>query len=174
MINMKTSLLLAAFTLALASLPSCVTDASGGGAVGQYQPYNTPARVTQLKNGNYLVNIDNKVVSFDGAGRLTSRGIANVSEVYHAQMAVNDYIRGHRGDHMHPNYSYQTGTPTVRPQGNGNIEVMLPGGGVVLYDRYGNLIQKGGTVSNSQLFDANKAVQSHIRENNSSRGYGGV
>jgi hypothetical protein len=127
-----------------------------------------------LKNGNYLVNIDSKVVSFDDAGRLTSRGIANPSEVYHAQMAVNDYIRGHRGDHMHPNYNYQAGTPKVRPQGNGNLEVLLPGGGVVLYDRYGNVIQKGGTVSGSQLYDANKAVQSYIRENNSSRGYDGV
>jgi hypothetical protein len=172
--KLKTSVLLAASALALACLPSCVVDASGGGAASQYEPYNSPARVTRLKNGNYLVNIDNKVVSFDDAGRLTSRGIANTSEVYHAQMAVNDYIRGHRGDHMHPNYNYQHGSPKVRPQGNGNLEVMLPGGGVVLYDRYGNVIQKGRTVTGSQLRDANKAVQSHIRENNSSRGYSGV
>lgn len=172
--KMKTSVLLAASALVLASLPSCVVDASGGGAASQYEPYNSPARVTRLKNGNYLVNIDSKVVSFDDQGRLTSRGIANVSEVYHAQMAVNDYIRGHRGDHMHPNYNYQHGTPTVRPQGNGNLEVLLPSGGVVLYDRYGNVIQKGGTVTASQLYDANKAVQSYIRENNSPRGYSDV
>lgn len=172
--RMKTSVLLAASLLALASLPSCVVDASGGGATSQYQPYNSPARVNRLKNGNYLVNIDNKVVSFDEAGRLTSRGIANPSEVYHAQMAVNDYIRGHRGDHMHPNYNYQHGSPKVRPQGNGNIEVLLPSGGVVLYDRYGNVIQKGRTVSGSQLHDAHKAAQSYIRENDSSRGYSGV
>jgi hypothetical protein len=89
-------------------------------------------------------------------------------------MAVNDYIRGHRGDHMHPNYNYQHGSPKVRPQGNGNLEVLLPSGGVVLYDRYGNVIQKGRTVTGSQLNDANKAVQSHIRENSSSRGYDGV
>jgi hypothetical protein len=157
---MKTSVLLAASLLALASLPSCGVDASGSGASSQYQPYNSPARVTQLKNGNYLVNIDNKMVSFDDRGRLTSRGIANPSEVYHAQMAVNDYIRGHRGDHMHPNYNYQHGSPKVRPQSNGNIEVLLPSGGVVLYDRYGNVIQKGKTVTGSQLYDANKAVQS--------------
>jgi hypothetical protein len=172
--KMKISMLLAASVFALASLPSCVIDASGGAAASQYQPYNSPARVNRLNNGNYLVNIDSKVVSFDAAGRLTSSGIANPSEVYHAQMAVNDYIRGHRGDHMHPNYNYQTGTPTVRPQGNGNLEVLLPSGGVVLYDRYGNVIQKGGTVSGSQLYDANKAVQSYIRENSSSRGYSGV
>lgn len=171
---MKTSPLLAASVLAIASLSSCVIDASGSGSSSQYQPYSSPARVTRLKNGNYLVNIDSKVVSFDDQGRLTSRGIANPSEVYHAQMAVNDYIRGHRGDHMHPNYNYQHGSPKVRPQGNGNIEVLLPSGGVVLYDRYGNVIQKGRTVSGSQLFDANKAVQSYIRENNSSRGYSGV
>ena len=166
--------LFGAALLVSAVLPSCVIDASGNSAASQYEPYNSPARVTQLKNGNYLVNIDNKVVSFDSSGRLTSRGIANVSEVYHAQMAVNDYMRGHRGDHMHPNYKYQTGTPTVRPQGNGNLEVLLPSGGVVLYDRYGNVIQKGRTVTSSQLRDANKAVQSYIRENNSSRGYSGV
>jgi hypothetical protein len=171
---MKTPMLLAASVLALASLPSCVIDASGGGAASQYEPYNSPARVTQLKNGNYLVNIDNKVVSFDNQGRLTSRGIANVSEVYHAQMAVNDYMRGHRGDHMHPNYAYQSGTPTIRPRGDGKLEVLMPSGGVILYDRYGNLIQKGGSVSSSQLYDANKAVQSYLRENNSSRGYADV
>ena len=172
--KMKTSVLLAASVLALACLPSCVIDASSGGLASQHEPYESPARVTQQKNGNYLVNVNNKFVSFDSAGRLTSRGIANVSEVYHAQMAVNDYMRGHRGDHMHPNYNYQHGSPKVRPQGNGNLEVLLPSGGVVLYDRYGNVIQKGRTVTGSQLYDANKAVQSHIRENNSSRGYDGV
>jgi hypothetical protein len=172
--KLKTFMLLAASAIALASLPSCGVDASGGGASSQYHPYESPARVTQQKNGNYLVNVNDKFVSFDSAGRLTSRGVANVSEVYHAQMAVNDFMRGHRGDHMHPNYNYQHGSPKVRPQGNGNIEVLLPSGGVVLYDRYGNVIQKGKTVSGSQLYDANKAVQSYIRENSSSRGYDGV
>lgn len=172
--KMKTSVLLAASVIALVTLPSCVIDASGNSASSQYQPYESPARVNRLKNGNYLVTIDSKLVSFDDRGRLTSRGIANPSEVYHAQMAVNDYIRGHRGDHIHPNYNYQHGSPKVRPQGNGNVEVMLHSGGVVLYDRYGNVIQKGRNVSSSQLRDANKAVQSHNRENFSSRGYDGV
>jgi len=75
---------------------------------------------------------------------------------------------------MHPNDSYQHGVPTVRPQGNGNLEVLLPGGGFVLYDRYGNVIQKGRTVSDGHLHDANKAVQSYIRENNSTPGYDSV
>jgi hypothetical protein len=45
---------------------------------------------------------------------------------------------------------------------------------VILYDANGRMIQKGGSVSGSELYDANKAVQSYIRENNSSRGYSGV
>jgi Tol biopolymer transport system component len=73
-----------------------------------------------------------------------------------------------------PVWSPDSKTLAFASKRNGNIEVLLPSGGVVLYDRYGNVIQKGRTVSGSQLYDANKAVQSYIRENNSSRGYSGV
>ena len=52
--------------------------------------------------------------------------------------------------------------------------MLLPQGGVVFYDANGRMIQKGGTVSGAQLCDANKAVQSYIRENNSPRGYDDV
>jgi hypothetical protein len=166
--------LLGAALLASTVLPSCVIDASGGGNTSQYEPYNSPARVNRLSNGNYLVTIDGKVLSFDSAGRPMSTGAATRSEIHHAQQAVNAYGYGHRGDYMHPNYAYQSGTPKVRPQGNGNLEVLLPGGGVVLYDRYGNVIQKGRDVKGPQLHDAHKAVQSYIRENSSSRGYNNV
>jgi hypothetical protein len=167
--------LFGAALLVSAVLPSCVIDASGNSAASQYQPYNSPARVNRLGNGNFLVNIDGKVLSFDASGRPMSTGNASPSEVYHAQEAVNDYMRGHRGEHMHPNYAYQSQkAPEVRPRGDGKLEVLMPQGGVVLYDANGRLLQKGGTVSGSQLYDANKAVQSYIRENNSSRGYDNV
>jgi hypothetical protein len=171
----KTAALLGASILAVATLPSCVIEANPNGTNSQYQGYNSPARVTQLKNGNFLVTIDGKLLSFNKNGGLLSAGTANPSEVYHAQQAVNSYMRGHRGDYMHPNYAYQSNTPPeVRPRGDGKLEVLMPSGGVVLYDRYGNMIQKGGTVSDIQLYDANKAVQSYLRENNSSRGYSDV
>ena len=162
--------------LATAFLPSCIIDATGNASNNsQHQGYSSPARVTQLKNGNFLVTIDGKLLSFDSKGSVTSRGSANPSEVYHAQEAVNSYIRGHRGDYMHPNYNYQSSTPPeVRPRGDGMIEVLMPKGGVVLYDSNGRLVQKGGTVSGAELYDANKAVQSYLRENNSSRGYSDV
>jgi hypothetical protein len=173
--KLKTVALFGASILAVSILPSCVIDAGPDAANSQYEPYNSPARVNRLSNGNYLVTINSKVLSFNSAGRPMSTGAATPSEVYHAQEAVNDYNRGHRGDHMHPNYAYQSEkAPEVRPRGDGKLEVLMPQGGVVLYDRYGNVIQKGGTVTGSQLYDANKAVQSYIRENNSSRGYDDV
>jgi len=174
--KLQTIAQLGAAVLATAFLPSCIVDASGGaGSNRQHQGYTAPARVTQLKNGNFLTTIDGKLLSFDSTGRLTSSGTANPSEVYHAQEAVNSYMRGHRGDYMHPNYNYQSSTPPeVRPRGDGKIEVLMPKGGVVLYDANGRLIQKGGTVSGAELYDANKAVQSYLRENNSSRGYSDV
>lgn len=173
----STIIQLGAAILATALLPSCVIDASGnpGGGNSQYQGYSSPARVTQVKHGNFLVAIDGKLLSFDSKGSLTSAGSANPSEIYHAQEAVNAYIRGHRGDYMHPNYAYQSSTPPeVRPRGDGMIEVLMPNGGVVLYDANGRLVQKGRTVSGLELYDANKAVQSYLRENNSSRGYDNV
>jgi hypothetical protein len=167
--------LFGATLITCALLPSCGIDASGNSAASQYEPYNSPARVNRLNNGNFLVTINSKVISFDASGRPMSTGAASPSEVYHAQEAVNDYMRGHRGDHMHPNYAYQSQqAPEVRPRGDGKLEVLMPQGGVVLYDANGRMIQKGGTVSGSQLYDANKAVQSYIRENNSSRGYDDV
>jgi hypothetical protein len=172
--KLKTVALFGASILAFSILPSCVIDATPNAANSQYEPYNSPARVNRLSNGNYLVTINSKVLSFNSAGRPMSTGAASRSEIYHAQEAVNAYKYGHRGDHMHPNYSYQYGSPKVRPQGNGNLEVLLPSGGVVLYDRYGNVIQKGRDVKGSQLHDAHKAVQSYIRENSSSRGYNNV
>jgi hypothetical protein len=172
--KLKTVALFGASILAFSILPSCVVDATPNAANSQYEPYNSPARVSRLSNGNFLVTIDGKVLSFDSAGRPMSTGAANRSEIFHAQEAVNAYKYGHRGDHMHPNYAYQSAAPKVRPRGNGNLEVLLPGGGVVLYDRYGNVIQKGRDVRGPQLRDANKAVQSHIRENSSSRGYNNV
>ena len=54
------------------------------------------------------------------------------------------------------------------------FEVSLPRGGVVLYDRYGNVVQKGSTVTGGDLYRANRAVQSYLREQGSSRGYDGV
>lgn len=162
--------------LAIAAiLPGCVIDASGNSAASQYEPYNSPARVTKLNNGNFIVSIDKKMVTFKADGSPMSTGSATPSEVYHAQEAVNDYISGHRGEHMHPNYAYQSQkAPEVRPRGDGKFKVLMPQGGVVLYDAHGSMIQKGGTVSGSELYDANKAVQSYIRENNRSRGYDDV
>lgn len=165
--------LLGAPLIAFAALPSCVVNVPPNNA--RHAAYNSPARVTKLNNGNFIVNIDKKLVTFKADGSPMSTGSATPSEVYHAQEAVNDYIRGHRGDYMHPNYAYQSEkAPEVRPRGDGKLEVLMPQGGVVLYDANGRMIQKGGTVSGAQLYDANKAVQSYIRENNSSRGYDGV
>lgn len=172
---MKTtpSSLLAAALLSLFALPSCVINVPEQNS--SHAPYNSPARVNQLRNGNYLVSIDGKILSFDSNGSTISTGSATPSQVYHAREAVRDYMRGHRGDHMHPNYSYQSSRPPeVRPRGDGKLEVLMPRGGVILYDANGRMIQKGGSVSGTELHDANKAVQSYIRENNSSRGYSGV
>ena len=166
--------LVGATLLTCAVLPSCVIDASGN-AGSQHEAYNSPARVSRLGNGNFLVNIDGKILSFDSNGDPISTGNATPSQVYHAQEAIRDYTRGHRGEHMHPNYAYQSErAPEVRPRGDGKLEVLMPQGGVVLYDANGRMIQKGGTVSGSELYDANKAVQSYIRENNRSRGYDDV
>ena len=171
--NTSNLALLGASLITFAALPSCVVNVPDTNA--QHAPYSTPARVTKLGNGNFIVNIDRKIVTFHADGSPMSTGSATPSEVYHAQEAVNDYIRGHRGDYMHPNLAYQSQKPPeVRPRGDGKLEVLLPSGGVVLYDANGRMIQKGGTVSSAQLYDANKAVQSYIRENNSSRGYDGV
>jgi hypothetical protein len=166
--------LLGAALLALTALPSCVINVPDQ-QNAHHTSYNSPARVTKLNNGNYLVSIDGKILSFNSKGHPISTGTATSSQVYHAREAVNDYIRGHRGDHMHPNYTYQSSRPPeVRPRGDGKLEVRMPKGGVILYDANGRMIQKGGSVSGSELYDANKAVQSYIRENNSSRGYSGV
>jgi hypothetical protein len=165
--------LLAASVLIAAIFPSCVVNVPDSNS--QHAPYNSPARVSKLGNGNFIVNIDKKLLTFNKDGVPMSTGSATTSEIYHAQEAVNDYIRGHRGDHMHPNYSYQSSRPPeVRPRGDGKIEVLMPSGGVVLYDANGRMIQKGGTVTGPELYDANKAVQSYIRENSSSRGYDNV
>lgn len=165
--------LLGATLITFAALPSCVVNVPDSNA--HHEPSNTPARVTKLGNGNFIVTIDKKLLTFKADGTPMSTGNATPSEIYHAQEAVNDYIRGHRGDSMHPNYAYQSvKPPEVRPREDGKIEVLMPQGGVVLYDANGRMIQKGGTVSGAQLNDANKAVQSYIRENTSSRGYDGV
>lgn len=170
---MKSSRLVLLGALLAAALPSCVVNIPDQNA--QHQSYHSPARVSQLGNGNYLVNIDGRILSFDPNGNPLFAGSGTPSQVYHAREAINDYKRGHRGDYMHPNYAYQSPRPPeVRPRGDGKIEVLMPKGGVVLYDANGRLIQKGGTVSGPELYDANKAVQSYLRENNSSRGYGGV
>lgn len=52
----------------------------------------------------------------------------------------------------------------IRPRPNGQLEVLMPAGGILLYDRAGNLIQKGSTVSSSELREANKAVRVYRRE----------
>lgn len=182
--------------LKLISFTSCETIAvsDSGPGYGNYQ-YNGPARVTQLSNGNYLVNIDGKVASFNRYGNLMSGPGLSPSQLAHAEMAVRYYNNGHRGDYYHPNYappSYRPPVwrpdgpsfsrpetsydraPEVRPRGDGMLEVLMPGGGVVLYDRNGRMVQKGGTVSGSDLYKADRAVQSYLREQGSSRGYDGV
>jgi hypothetical protein len=195
--NNKHLLLTGLCALALGGLTGCETipvSSNNGPGYGNYN-YNRPARVTQLTNGNYLVNIDGKVASFNRNGNLMSGIGLSSSQLAHAEMAVRYYNNGHRGDYYHPNYappSYRPPAwrpdgpdfnrpdpgygraPEVRPRGDGMIEVLMPRGGVVLYDRNGRLVQKGGTVSGSELDDANKAVQSYLREQTSSRGYDGV
>ena len=166
--------LLGVTIITFVALPSCVENMPPT-TNSYHAPYTSPARVTKLGNGNFIVTIDKKLVTFHADGSPMSTGSATLSEVYHAQKAVNEYMLGHRGDYMHPNYAYQSQkAPEVRPRDDGKLEVLLPSGGVVLYDANGRMIQKGGTVTGMQLFDANKAVQSYIRENNSSRGYDGV
>lgn len=195
--NTKHLLLTGLCALTLGGLTGCETIAvadNNGPGPGDYE-YRGPARVTALSNGNYLARMGSRTAAFGPNGRLISGAGLTSAEIAHAQQAVRYYINGHRGDYYHPNYappSYTPPTwrpdgpdysrpdpgygrsPEVRPRGDGMIEVLMPRGGVVLYDRNGRLVQKGGTVSGSELNDANSAVQSHLREQTSSRGYDGV
>lgn len=159
--------------LALSALPSCVINVPD--ANSQHEVYSHPARVTQLSNGNYIVKIDNRMLIYNSSGSMTSSGGASGSQIYHANQALRAYRDGHRGDYMHPNYNQAPKKPMqVRPRGDGMIEVMAPSGGVLLYDNKGRLKQKGSTVTNSEFSEATRAVQSYLREQNSSRGYDGV
>ncbi len=188
--NTKPIFLAGLCAFALIGFTGCetITVSDSGPGYGNYN-YSGPARVTQLSNGNYLVNIDGKVASFNRYGNLMSGIGLSPSQIAHAEMAVRYYNNGHRGDYYHPNYappSYRppvwnpngpqfqsSRPPEVRPRGDGMLEVLMPAGGVVLYDNRGRLVSKGSTVSGSDLSRANQAVQSYLREQNSDRGYGG-
>jgi hypothetical protein len=54
--------------------------------------------------------------------------------------------------------------PEIRSRTTGELEVLMPNGGVLLYSSSGKLIQKGGTVSNAELRQASSAVASYLRE----------
>ena len=76
-------------------------------------------------------------------------------------MLVRDDGKGNPNAGSKPN----TNKPIeIRPRPNGQLEVLMPQGGVLLFDRSGNLLQKGNTVSNSELQEAQKAVRSYRRE----------
>jgi len=54
--------------------------------------------------------------------------------------------------------------PEIRVRANGDMEVLMPSGGVLLYDRRGQLIQKGSTVSQADLERSNNAVRAYLKE----------
>jgi len=54
--------------------------------------------------------------------------------------------------------------PEIRVRANGDMEVLMPAGGVLLYNRRGQLIQKGSTVSQADLERANIAVRAYLKE----------
>lgn len=92
-----------------------------------FQPYEAPARVSELSNGKYLVTINARVAAYDSSGRLMSSSGLSPNERYHADAAVESYREGHRGDYHHPNHSSHTssrhtGAPTVRPRADGKID----------------------------------------------------
>ena len=59
-------------------------------------------------------------------------------------------------------------TPEVVPRRSGEIEVRMPGGCTVLYDRDGELLSRGRSCSSSDRRDADAAAESYFRE----QGYG--
>lgn len=78
-------------------------------------------------------------------------------------MLVRDDGKGNPNANNHNNRPNRN-TIEIRPRTNGQLEVLVPGGGVLLYGRSGNLIQKGKSVSNDELHEANKAVRQYRRE----------
>lgn len=148
-----------------AALPSCL-DESG------YNPapnadYSTP-NVQQLRNGNYLVSYAGKTASYNSNGiRMSDSGMSGF-ERSQAQQAVNTFRREQSGSDDHSGYQGHSGggsgVPVVRPRSDGKLEVQMPAGGVVLYNENGGLIQKGSSVSNGDLVNANRAVRSYLRE----------
>lgn len=58
----------------------------------------------------------------------------------------------------------EAGVPELRARDTGELEVLMPKGGVLLYSKTGKLLQKGGTVSKAELEQANKAVLSCLNE----------
>jgi hypothetical protein len=54
--------------------------------------------------------------------------------------------------------------PEIRARSSGELEVLMPKGGVLLYSKSGRLMQKGGSVSEAELDQANKAVRAYLKE----------
>lgn len=54
--------------------------------------------------------------------------------------------------------------PEIRARQSGELEVLMPKGGVLLYSRSGKLMQKGGSVSAAELAQANSAVRAYLNE----------
>lgn len=59
-----------------------------------FQPYEAPARVSELSNGKYLVTINARVAAYDSSGRLMSSSGLSPNERYHADAAVESYREG--------------------------------------------------------------------------------
>ncbi len=164
---MKRNSIFLATSVALLALPGCETLENDYRPASSYENRHTP-RVTALTNGSYFVAMGTgKTASFNRFGGLIAQSNLSPSELREAQDAVHTYRREQSGSDEHSppgGWGGSAGVPVVNPRGDGKLEVQMPSGGVVLYDRYGRMIQKGATVTGRDLSSANRAVQSYLRE----------
>lgn len=152
--------------LTLIAVPSCSSvGTSSDYSSGNYNQgnYNQGSpRVTKLGNGNFLVSYAGKTASYNKYGvRMSDSGMSGY-ERSQCQQAVNDFRNGNS------NSSYGSGgIPVVQPRSDGKIEVRMPSGRVYLYNSSGGLIQKGSGGNYAEQQEANKAVNTHLREQRS-------
>ena len=75
---------------------------------------------------------------------------------------VEDSVRVTGGGHVDVHEDHDV--PIVRRRNSGEFEVLMPGGGVCLFSRDGDLIQKGATVDREEVIQAYHALITFKRE----------